>query len=220
MIDDCKDVDYSIVDNNPSESFDKFSYNVVDETIDDLKKDIITLDDSVNQGLSVKFGKPNTSELAIRDIYKEYGDKLGIKIGYTDFKEYISNISENNKIQRDIIEAINAKIAVDITQRAIAKLILTFSTLIDRSCTMILKMSEGENAELTPELIGMADKCMQWINQMNDIKNESAGKYSDPDKTILRITEKVRSQYDAKKSEDNSSNDQELINSLIESLRS
>lgn len=211
--------DYDIVDTNPSVAFDNFSYDVVDETVDDLKKDIITLDSSINNSLTTRYAKPSTSELALRDMYKEYGDKLGMRIGYTDFKDYISHVAENNKIQRDIIEAINAKIAIDISQRAITKLILSFNTLIDRSTAMILRQTEGDNAEFTPEIVGMADKCMQWAQQLIDLKEQTSSKMSDPDKTIDKIVSRVKGQLEEEKSKGNTQDQGVIINDIVERLK-
>lgn len=210
------------IDSNPSKSFEDFSYNVVNESLDDLKQDIIVLDESVKNGLSTKWEKPSTSELAVRDLYVNYSEKLGMKIGYTNFREYIEHVAENNKVQRDIIEAVNAKIASDISQRQEAKLLITLNTLIDRSTTMILRMTEGENAEFTPELVGMVDKCMQWMQQLNEIRDEALSKVSDPDRTIDKIKEKYYAKQNAVSSKTDGNSkaiEQTMINDLVDSLR-
>lgn len=212
----------SLVDeynSSPSEAFNNFSYDVAEETIDDLRQDVIVLDESVKNGLITQGSKPSTSELAIRNMYEEFGDKLGMKVGYTDFREYISHIAENNKVQRDIIEAVNAKLAMDISQRAIAKLLVTFNTLIDRSTAMILRMTEGVNAEFTPELVGMADKCMTWLQQLLLLKNEAMERMPDPDRTIDKTVLKQKG-LENKDKEKHTEKDAAIINDLLTSIRS
>lgn len=217
-------VDAEVIDSQPAETFKDFSYTMQDEPLDDLKKDLITLDQSVSNDLLVKYnGKASTSELAIRDIYKRFSESLGIKIGYTNFKDCVEHIAENNKVQRDILEAVNAKIAIDITQRAYAKLFITFNTLIDRATTMILKATERcEVEDFSPELIGMCDRCVQWMNQIDELRDKATSKISDPDKSIAKIIEKMQNQMGISGIKDMSSKPKhyspQMVDDLLESI--
>lgn len=194
-----KDSDAFLPHADAYEEDDGFSYDVVDESLDDLKHDLVVLDDSIQNSLTTRYNKPNSSELALRKLYEEYSTKLGIKVGYDDFKDYVSHITENNKLQRELIDAINAKIAMDVTQRTTASLLQTFQTLVNRAQTMILKESAQPDQTLSPELVGMIDKCMQWNQQLQEISEETRSKVADPDKTIERTVEKINATMNKQK---------------------
>ena len=132
-----------------------------------------------------------------------------------------ANVTKTNKLQRDILEAINAKITLDISQMAILKLEITFTTLIDRVQNMILKQTEGPDAELTPEAIGMADKCMQWAAQLIDLTKDTYSRNPDPERSLSRLVEKIRAELTNAKidSDNNNSDDTQLINDIVERLR-
>lgn len=215
-----EDIDYDDVDKNPSEAFNNFSYSVVDESLDDLRQDVIVLEDSVNKGLISRHSSPNTSELALRDMYKQFEDAFGLPIGYSSFKDYINNVAKTTKIQRDILEAVNAKISLDISTKISIQLLITFKTLIERASTMILKQSEGDNAEFTPELVGMVDKCAQWRQQVVDIEREISEKYPDPERSLVKLVDKASRELSGNTSKSEGEKDMgPAINDILEKLK-
>lgn len=213
-------IDYDSVDRNPSEAFDNFSYSIVDETIDDLKQDVIVLEDSVNKGLISRHSTPNTSELALKEMYTQFEQAFGIPIGYSSFKDYINNVAKTTKIQRDILEAVNAKISLDISTKISIQLLITYKTLIERATTMILKQTEGDNADFTPELVGMIDKCAQWRQQVMDIDKEISAKFPDPERTLSKLVDKASQQMlNAEKSTEKETDMGPAIKDLLETIK-
>lgn len=189
-----------------------------DETLDDIRNDLIVLDDSVKNQLSVRDVIPNSSEIAVTEIYKQFEDKFGVQIGYSKFKDFIQHIGEQSKFQKEILNAVNAKVATQIAQQAGLKLMITINTLIERSSTAILKVSEGLLAP-DPVVVGMIDKMIQWHQQLKQMQEEYTATMSDPDNAIERLIKQQKNQGEEEISDEEKAEQNKLVSDILNSLK-
>lgn len=189
-----------------------------DETLSDIRDDLMVLDQSVQTQLSLQEVIPNTSDIAVEQIYDEFTKKFGIQIGYTKFKDFIQHIGEQSKFQKEVLEAVNAKVATQIAQLAGLKLMITINTLIERSSTAILKVSEGLLAP-DPVVIGMIDKMIQWQQQLKQMQDDYTSLVSDPDSALQRLKDSMDNK-NVEISDEEKAEQTKLVADILNNLKS
>ena len=203
------------ISSSPTDDFNNYQYDVKETSIDDLRYDVVALDNSIDRQLALHNVTPSESEVAVQEIYEKISKKYNVKVGYTDFKDFIHDVANNSNTQKEMLDAINAKVTTSIVQRTQLRIALSLSKLIDRMLTLVERESD-ETDILTPEIVGSIDRALMYFQQLSDIRNNIV--IQDPDRTLQRISEKENgNQIELNK--DNSAN-VELVNNILKQLQS
>lgn len=195
-------------------SKDEYDYEAYDADVDDLRHEIKLLDTQVSSQLSDSRNvTPTLAEQGLREIYNAISSKYGVDLEYKEFRDFISSVADETKLTTAMNEALGSKVITSLTQRTQMKLMITMSYLVDKSLQLIEKETNTVNA-LTPELIGMIDKTVQWYQTLQQIKNEVH--LGDPDKTMEIL---VESSSDSTNKTTKAGTDLALIKQIAEDIK-
>jgi len=198
---------------SPTDDFNHFQCNVEETSIDDLRHDVVALDNSLDRQLALHDVTPSASEVAVQDIYDKISKKYGVQVGYASFKDFIHDVANNSVVQKEMLDAINAKVTTSIVQRTQLRIALSLSKLIDRMLTLVEKESD-ETEILTPEIVGSIDRALMYYQQLADIRDGIT--IQDPDRALERLSEKANgNKLEVKK---DSSASVELVNNILSQL--
>lgn len=189
------------------------TYDATDCDKDTLRNELLKLDNDISSTSNIT---PSVAETGLQEIYDAISKKYGLDIGYKDFRSFIKTVADEDKLNMAMNEALGSKVVTAIAQRTQLKLIISMSYLIDRSLDLIEKEAKN-SALITPELVGMIDRTIQWFQTLSDIKNSMH--ISDPDRTMSNLVEKAG----IKSNTSNSSSDSvsiEVIRQLANSIKS
>lgn len=215
---------YQAVSTSPTDEFNNFSYEIQDADIQDLrsaiKRDIVTLEDSVNRDLASVNIPPSQSELQVRDVFKQIADKYHVEVGYDTFKDLIHDISNYSNEKKEMMDAILVQVTTSLVQRANLKLVISLTKLIDKMVSAV-EMEADSQTELNLDVVvNTIDRCMMWYQQLVDMRNQFTIK--DPIKTLERNADKIR-QENGEEIENDSSTvgkvDPGVIKNLIKQLQ-
>ena len=154
---------------------------------DELQTEFMRLTSASKKELtSYKNAHPPTSseaDDALDTLYKAISEKYGVNTQHKDFKSYINSIAEETKLDKAVNDAISAKVIDSLVTRTKTKIMASTAFVLDRIQTLV-EQEAASTGVITPELVGVAQKNLEWIDALNKI---GAGlTIKDPDKTIER----------------------------------
>ena len=151
---------------------------------EDLRKEFMKLSTTSHKDLAQLSQTPASgSNTALDTLYKAISEKYGVNAQHKDLQSYMSSIAEETKLDKAINDAISAKVIDSLVTRAKTRMIVSTTHVLERIQDLI-EEEAATTGVITPELIGVAQKNLEWISALGKIRSEVT--IQDPDKAIQR----------------------------------
>lgn len=151
---------------------------------DDLRNEFMKLSTTSHKDLAAinQETAAGTND-ALDTLYKAISEKYGVNTQHKDFKTYMNTIAEETKLDKAINDAISAKVIDSLVTRTKTRIMASTAHVLERIQDLI-EEEAATTGVITPELIGVAQKNLEWISALGKIRSEVT--IQDPDKAIQR----------------------------------